>query len=166
MSPLLHVLIALAAVIALGQLLGALLRRLGQPPVIGEVLAGILLGPSLIGPASSAIVLPPASAPYLGVIAQLGVLLYMFVVGLDLHTDRAQARLKATIAISQAGIVVPFVFGAALALWLHRRWRPSGVPLGSFMLFMGVAMSITAFPVLARILTDRDCRTRRLASWR
>ena len=156
MSPLLHVLIALAAVIALGQLLGALLRRLGQPPVIGEVLAGILLGPSLIGPASSALVLPPASAPYLGVIAQLGVLLYMFVVGLDLHTDRAQARLKATIAISQAGIVVPFVFGAALALWLHPTLAPGGVPLGSFMLFMGVAMSITAFPVLARILTDRD----------
>ena len=156
MSPLLHVLIALAAVIALGQLLGALLRRLGQPPVIGEVLAGILLGPSLIGPASSALVLPPASAPYLGVIAQLGVLLYMFVVGLDLHTDRAQARLKATIAISQAGIVVPFVFGAALALWLHPTLAPVGVPLGSFMLFMGVAMSITAFPVLARILTDRD----------
>ena len=156
MSPLLHVLIALAAVIALGQLLGWLLARVGQPPVIGEVLAGILLGPSLIGPVWSALVLPPASAPYLGVIAQLGVLLYMFVVGLDLHTDRAQARLKATIAISQAGIVVPFAFGAALALWLHPTLAPAGVPLGSFMLFMGVAMSITAFPVLARILTDRD----------
>ena len=94
-------------------------------------------------------------APFLGVIAQLGVLLYMFTVGLELHTDLMRQRTHATVAISHTSILVPFVLGALLALELYPRLSSSAVPFTSFALFMGVAMSITAFPVLARILTDR-----------
>jgi Kef-type K+ transport system membrane component KefB len=155
---LLHVLLALATIIVVGRLLGTLFSRLGQPPVIGEVVAGILLGPSLLGylsPEAMAFILPQEVMPHLGVLAQLGVILYMFLVGLDLNSELLHSRAHATVAISHASIVVPFLLGAALALWLYRSLAPEGVPFTSFALFMGVAMAITAFPVLARILTDR-----------
>ena len=150
-----HVLLALTAVIVVGQLLSRALGRIGQPPVIGEVAAGILLGPSLIGLRASSLVLPPAVAPYLGVIAQLGVVLYMFLVGLDLPLPELRARARATIATSVASIVVPFLLGALPSIALYPRVSSSDVPFTSFVLFIGVALSITAFPVLARILTDR-----------
>ncbi len=152
---LLHLLGALAAVIAAGLVLGQLFAWLGQPPVIGEVMAGIALGPSLLGTHLSAMILPPAVAPFLRVIAQLGVLLYMFTVGLDLHLGQLRERVHAAVAISHASIVLPFILGVGLALALYPRLASSDVPFTSFALFMGVAMSITAFPVLARILTDR-----------
>jgi Kef-type K+ transport system membrane component KefB len=152
---LLRVLIALSAVVAGGVLLGKLFGYLGQPAVIGEVVAGILLGPSLLGREGSAVILPDAVAPYLGVIAQLGVILYIFVVGLELDVGLLRGKARATVAISHAGIVIPFVLGSSLALWLYPLLSHRGVPFTSFALFLGVAMSITAFPVLARILTDR-----------
>jgi Kef-type K+ transport system membrane component KefB len=157
-NTLLHVLIALAAVVLAGRLLGRLFTRIGQPPVIGEVIAGILLGPSLLGrvaPDIAAYVLPSSVAPFLGVIAQLGVMLYMFMVGLQLNAGLLRSRAHATVAISHASIVAPFVLGSLLALFLYPRLSTSDVSFTSFALFMGVAMSITAFPVLARILTDR-----------
>ncbi len=155
---LLHVLLALAAVVVAGRLLGKLLGAIGQPPVIGEVLGGILLGPSLLGRIAadvSAYILPSSVAPFLSVIAQLGVILYMFLVGLELNADLLRDRAHATLATSHASIVAPFVLGSWLALYLYPRLSSSDVPFTSFALFMGVAMSITAFPVLARILTDR-----------
>jgi Kef-type K+ transport system membrane component KefB len=151
-----HVLIALAAVIVTGQTLATLLAYVGQPPVIGEVVAGILLGPSLLGPEVSSFILPPAVAPVLNVIAQLGVILYMFLVGLELDVTVLTHRAHATVAISHASILAPFLLGALLALGLYPHLSHSAVPFTSFALFMGVAMSITAFPVLARILTDRQ----------
>lgn len=151
-----RVLLALAAVILTGQILAKLFAFIGQPPVIGEVVAGILLGPSLIGAQASAQILPPNAAPYLGVIAQLGVILYMFTVGLELHAGLLKQRAHATVATSHASILLPFVLGSLLALYLYPRLSNSGVPFTKFALFMGVAMSITAFPVLARILSDRD----------
>lgn len=138
-----------------GLILSKLFAHIGQPPVIGEVVAGIFLGPSLLGPKISALILPPAVAPYLGVIAELGVILYMFTIGLELHGDLIRGRAGAALAIAQAGIVLPFALGALMAVWLHPRLAPRDVPLTTFALFMGVAMSITAFPVLARILEDR-----------
>jgi Kef-type K+ transport system membrane component KefB len=153
-----QLLVALACVIALGQLLGRLFRRIGQPPVIGEVVAGILLGPSLLGwvaPAAHAFVLPPEVAPLLGAVAQLGVILYMFLVGLELNPERLRGHVGTTVAISHVGILLPFVLGAALAFHLAPRFSTGGVPFTSFALFVGIAMSITAFPVLARILSDR-----------
>jgi Kef-type K+ transport system membrane component KefB len=150
----LRVLIALTAIIITGRVLAKLFAYLSQPPVIGEVVAGILLGPSLLGPEISGLVLPPSVAPYLGAIAQLGVVLYMFLVGLELNPALLRQRAHATVATSHASIVVPFLLGALLALPLYPRLSTSDVPFTSFALFMGVAMAITAFPVLARILTD------------
>ena len=161
----LHVLATLAAIIGLGNLLAWVFRWFGQPSVIGEVIAGILLGPSLLGAVAPDVMhylIPdPAFDPRglvlssLKTIAQLGVVLYMFIVGLELNTRKIGRHAKAAIAISHASIVVPFVLGACLALWLYPILSTSDVPFTSFALFLGVAMSITAFPVLARILTDR-----------
>ncbi|MBN9519312.1 cation:proton antiporter [bacterium] len=161
----LHVLATLAAVVALGFTLGRAFRYLGQPPVIGEVIAGILLGPSLLGaisPEAMHLLIPAADADPKGqvtaalrAVAQLGVVLYMFLVGLELNGAKLKSHAHAAVAISHASIVAPFVLGLLLALPLYPRLSHSGVPFVSFALFMGVALSVTAFPVLARILADR-----------
>jgi Kef-type K+ transport system membrane component KefB len=150
-----HILLALGAVVLIGRLLRRILRPLGQPPVIGEVLAGILLGPSLLGPELSARILPLEAAPALGVVAQLGVILFMFLVGLELDLGFLRRHARAAVAISHAGIVVPFLLGATLAVGLYPRLATEGVPFTTFALFLGVAMAMTAFPILARILTDQ-----------
>ena len=123
---LLHVLLALAVVIIAARALGALFARLRQPPVIGEVVAGILLGPSLLGRVAPERLGVPAAADggaaACGVIAQVGVILYMFLVGLELNPALLRStRRTPTVAISHASIVVPFLLGAALALWLYPR---------------------------------------------
>jgi Kef-type K+ transport system membrane component KefB len=150
--------LALAAVVIMGRLLGTVFRHVGQPPVIGEVVAGILLGPSLLGAISHeayTFLLPASVAPGLGLIAQLGVVLYMFLVGVELDTDGLEGQLRSTVGIAFTSIAVPFGLGLWLATRLYEGQAPSGVPLMDFMLFLGVAMSITAFPVLARILADQ-----------
>ncbi len=152
-----HLLLALAAVVISGRVLGRLFRYIGQPPVIGEVVAGIMLGPSLLGaisPGAYAFLLPSALSPSLGLLSQLGVALYMFLIGVELDTDVLRGQLRKTITIAQSGIVVPLVLGGGLAVFLAEGLAPAGVPLTHFVLFMGVAMAITAFPVLARILAD------------
>jgi Kef-type K+ transport system membrane component KefB len=151
-------LLALAAVVGAGRVLARVCAALGQPPVIGEVVAGILLGPSLLGrvaPDAAAWLFPAAAVPALGVVAQLGVILYLFLVGLELDPQALRGRAHASVAISHASIVVPFVLGAVLALGLYPGLAGGGVPFTPFALFLGVSMSVTAFPVLARILTDR-----------
>jgi K+:H+ antiporter len=156
---LLRVLIALAAVIVTGQGLARILARFRQPPVIGEVIAGILLGPSLLGPDISSRILPPSVAPSLGIIAQVGVVLYMFLVGLELHLGVVRERAREIVTIAFSGIAVPFLLGLWIAVGLYARLAPPEVPFLSFSLFMGVAMAVTAFPVLARILADRGLST-------
>ncbi|HKQ97089.1 MAG TPA: cation:proton antiporter [Candidatus Polarisedimenticolia bacterium] len=151
---LLHLLIALAAVVGLGYLLGRLCVVIGQPPVMGEIVAGIALGPSILGAEWAARIVPSGVAPHLGLIAQVGVILYLFTVGLDMPVETLKHRAGATVAISHASIVVPFVSGAALALWAYPRFASHDVGFTPFALFLGTAMSITAFPVLARILAD------------
>lgn len=141
--------------------MGLLFRRIGQTAVIGEMFAGILLGPSLLGqlfPSIESRLFPAASLPPLYLISQLGVVLFMFVVGMDVDVDRLRRRAKATVFISNAGIVVPFALGAGLSLYLHDKYAPPGVAYPTFALFIGIAMSITAFPVLARILVERGLR--------
>jgi len=153
-----HVLLALVSILLLGRWLGKLFVHFEQPRVIGEMVAGIMLGPSLLGqiwPAAMHFVLPADIRPSLGIIAQIGVILYMFLVGLDLNAGLLRSRAHATVAISHASIVTPFLLGSILALWLYPRLGTGATSFSSFALFMGVAMSITAFPVLARILTDR-----------
>lgn len=155
---LLSVLLALTVIIVTARLMGLLFSKLDQPAVIGEVIGGILLGPSLLGhfaPELQAWLLPADAAPLLGVISQLGVILYMFLVGLELDLTVLRSTVSITVAIACASIIVPFALGAGLSGVIFAELAPAGVPFTSFMLFVGVAMSITAFPVLARILQDR-----------
>ncbi len=163
-NTLFYVLLALAVIVVVARASGYVFSRLGQPAVIGEVVGGILLGPSLLGrlaPDLQAALLPPEVAPFLGVHAQLGVILYMFLVGLALDLSVIRRSGHATVAISHASIVVPFVLGSWLALALYPTLSSGGSPFTVFALFLGVSMSVTAFPVLARILTDRGIsRTR------
>jgi Kef-type K+ transport system membrane component KefB len=161
----LHVVATLAAVIALGFTLGRVLRAVGQPPVIGEVVAGILLGPSLLGavsPEAMHLLIPSAAtdphgqvAAALQAVSELGVILYMFLVGLELNAGRLKHQAQAALAIAHASIMAPFVLGAAIALGLYPVYSSADVSFTSFALFLGAAMAVTAFPVLARILTDR-----------
>lgn len=160
----LRVLVALTAIIALGLLLGRLFASVGQPPVIGEILAGILLGPSILGAQISALVLPPAIAPFLNVIGQFGIVLYMFLVGLELNPGLLRERANVAAAISYTSIIAPFLLGTGLAWLLYPLLSIPQVPFISFALFMGLAMSITAFPVLARIITDYGLTRTRLGA--
>ncbi len=165
----LHVLATLAAMVGLGHLLARVFQKMGQPPVIGEVVAGICLGPSVLGALAPEImhllipspVMDPRGqvATALKVIAQVGIVLYMFTVGLELNAAALRRRAHAAVVISHMSIAVPFLLGSILALWLHQTYAPTGTSFTSFALFMGVAMAITAFPVLARILTDRCMET-------
>lgn len=146
-------LLGLAAIVILARVLGALARRLGQPAVIGEVLAGIALGPTLFHGAISDALFPGSIRPLLGALAAVGVAVFMFIVGLewDAKLIRGSGSLAATVSFSS--ILVPFGLGMVLALYLMDEYGTGDQT--AFMLFMGIAMSITAFPVLARILTDR-----------
>jgi Kef-type K+ transport system membrane component KefB len=163
----LHVLLALIVVIVMARALGTLYRAVHQPPVIGEIIAGILLGPSVLGrvaPGVASYVLPASVAPFLNVIAQIGVILYMFLVGLELDPKLLRNRGHATVAISHASILAPFLMGAGLALVLFPTLSPGNTSFTSFSLFIAVSMSITAFPVLARILTDRGIHRTRMGA--
>lgn len=162
-----HVLLALLIVIVLARLLGTAFRVLHQPPVIGEIIAGILLGPSFLGrfaPVASAYILPHSVAPFLGVLSEVGVVLYMFLVGLELDPGLLRRRGHSAVAISHASIIAPFLLGAVLSLFLYPRLSSSEIRFTSFSLFLGVSMSVTAFPVLARILTDRGIHKTRMGA--
>jgi len=164
---LLSVLLALTVIIITARVVGLLFKKLDQPAVIGEVIGGILLGPSLLGhfaPGLQAFLLPADAAPFLSVIAQLGVILYMFLVGLELDLAVLHRTVSLTLAISAASIIVPFALGVALATVMFAELAPAGIAWSSFALFLGVAMSITAFPVLARILQDRGLQQTRLGT--
>ena len=136
-----------------------LLGKFHQPRVVGEMVAGILLGPSLLGwvaPNLSAALFPPASLGLLSSLSQVGLLLFMFMVGLELDTQKLRRLGHTAVVISHTSIIVPFVLGALLAYYLYPRVANGTMPFTGFMLFMGAAMSVTAFPVLARILTERN----------
>lgn len=154
-----QVLLALAVIALLARLVGrAFEKYLRQPPVMGEIVAGIMLGPSVLGAISSSayeFVMPQAAAPHLGIIAKVGVVLFMFLVGLELDTKLIRGNSHTTLAISHASIIAPFTLGAVLALALYPSYAHAGTSFTVFSLFIGVSMSVTAFPVLARILTDR-----------
>ncbi len=156
-SSLFHVLAGLAVVILVTRVVGISLQRFRQPMVIGEVLGGILLGPSFLGkvaPNLSEWILPTSNAPFFNVIAQMGIILYMFLVGLEMDISEIKKSSRAAIVISQTSILIPFFFGIALSFWIFESMAPPGIQFLHFSLFIGIAMSITAFPVLARILSD------------
>jgi Kef-type K+ transport system membrane component KefB len=163
---LLFVLLDVAVVVAAARVFGWAFQRMGQPAVVGEIVAGITLGPSLLGllPGDLHLVLFPTEVrPYLNVIAQIGLILFMFVVGLEVDLSAVRRRRGTAVAVSLTSIALPFGLGMLLALALHgghsvvtdAEGTTAPVDLLPFALFLGVAMSITAFPVLARILTER-----------
>jgi Kef-type K+ transport system membrane component KefB len=160
-----HALLALATIVVTARAVGALFALIGQPAVIGEVVGGIMLGPSLLGrfaPGVYAELLPAGVAPFLAVHAQLGVILYMFLVGLELDLGIIRKSGHITLAISHASIIVPFLLGVTLALGLYPAVSSTDVSFTVFALFLGVSLSVTAFPVLARILTDRKISRSRM----
>jgi K+:H+ antiporter len=143
----------LAVIVVLARLFGAVARRLGQPAVIGEIVAGILLGPTLFGGAVTGALFPSEVRPSLTLLANIGVCVFMFLIGLHVDTDLLRGQGRIVSAVSLAATLLPFGLGVLLALHLIGN-HPAGHRLG-FVLFLGAAMSVTAFPVLARILTDR-----------
>ena len=157
-SPLTLFIVQAGLIIAVSRLLGRLARLLGQPMVVAEIGAGILLGPSLLGllaPHAMGALFPPEGMGLLHLLAEVGLILFMFLIGLELDPKLLRGRGRASVVISQTSIIVPCLLGLLLGLYLHRRIAPPGVPYISFTLFLAVSMSITAFPVLARILAER-----------
>ena len=159
LAPLALLILQAIVILVAARLVGRLARRFGQPAVIAEVIAGILLGPSLFGrvaPATFTELFPKASLPGLSLLSQVGLVFFMFLIGLELDPKLLRGRGKSSFAISAAGIFLPFALGALLAAQIFTSQAEPGVPRTSFVLFMGIAMSITAFPVLARILAERN----------
>jgi len=158
-EPLPLLLLQLIVIVCAARLCGTAIQRFGQPAVIGEIVAGIALGPSLLGaiaPGVSAFLFPASSAGVLKLFAEIGVLLFLFVVGLELDVGALRGRAQAAVVVSHASIVVPYFLGVALALPLFPTLAPAGTRFVPFALFLGIALSITAFPVLARILEERN----------
>ena len=146
------------AIVLVSRLLGLVSRRIAQPMVIAEITAGILLGPSLLGwllPEAAGVLFAPESLGALQLLSQVGLVLFMFLIGLELDPKLLAGRARTSVAISHTSIVVPFALGAGLAFWLYPRLSDPSVSFTAFTLFLGAAMSVTAFPVLARILSER-----------
>jgi len=159
MNPTTLLLVQLAVILGAARLCGKLLQRFGQPPVIGEMAAGLLLGPIAFGawlPELHGALFARASLPPLSGLANIGVVLFMFIVGVELRApEGTKAQVRSSITVGLSGIVLPLLLGLAAAPWLFPRFAPHGIGFWPFALFIAAAMSVTAFPVLARILKDR-----------
>jgi len=158
MPDILTLLVQIGVILVLARLVGWFFRKIHQPQVMGEMVAGILLGPSLLGwvaPDAYASLFPPESLGFLNSLSQVGLILFMFLVGLELEPKSLRERGHAAVVISHISILAPFFLGTCLALYLYPHLSDDSVTFEHFALFLGTAMSITAFPVLARILTER-----------
>jgi Kef-type K+ transport system membrane component KefB len=161
------VLVEVLVVIGLSRLVGLGFRYIKQPLVIGEIVAGIMLGPSLLGlvaPDVSAWLFPPAAVPFLEVLAEIGLIFFMFLIGLELNPKYLKGQLNVAILTSHVSIIVPFSLGTLIALFLYPQLSSGGVSFTAFSLFLGAAMSITAFPVLARIITEKNLQNTPIGS--
>lgn len=165
--PLAILLAQIITIILVARIFGWICKKIGQPTVIGEILAGIILGPSLIGtyfPEFSANIFPTTSLGNLQFLSQIGLILFMFVIGMELDLKVLKNKAHDAVVISHASIIIPFSFGISLAYFIYESFAPSGVPFLSFGLFVGIAMSITAFPVLARIVQERGLNKTRIGT--
>ncbi len=165
--PLAILLAQIITIIIIARFFGWIFRKMGQPSVIGEIIAGIFLGPSLLGlyfPDFSIALFPLESLGNLQFLSQIGLILFMFIIGMELDLKVLKNRANEAIVISHASIVIPFALGIALAYFVYHDFAPEGVAFLPFSLFMGIALSITAFPVLARIVQERGIHKTKLGA--
>jgi Kef-type K+ transport system membrane component KefB len=166
-NPLPVLLLQIITIIAFARVFGFLCKKIGQPSVIGEIIAGIILGPSLLGlfaPGVSSFLFPPESMVSLQFFSQMGLILFMFIVGMDVDLKVLGNKAPEAFVVSHASIIIPFTLGMVLAYYIFSGFAPAGVTFLSFGLFIGISMSITAFPVLARILQERGLMKTRIGT--
>ncbi len=166
-EPLSHMFLQLLVIIATSRAIGWVFTRVGQPSVVGEMAAGVLLGPSLFGllaPGAFAFVFPTNSLGTLKLLSQIGVCLFLFAVGMELNVSHVRNKAQTAVLVSHASIVIPYLLGVGLAYLLYSHLAAPGATFMAFALFMGISMSITAFPVLARILQERGLSKTSLGS--
>lgn len=152
---LLQIIVILIAV----RFVSSLFKLIGQPGVIGEIIAGIALGPSLLGhffPETFQFLFPADSLTNLNLLSQIGLILFMFIIGMELDFGVLKQKIHETLVISHAGIIVPFFLGIASSIWVYEEYASQQTAFLPFALFIGISMSITAFPVLARIIQERN----------
>jgi Kef-type K+ transport system membrane component KefB len=165
--PLPLLLLQIITIVLVARIFGWIFRKIGQPTVIGEIIAGIVLGPSLFGlyfPEVKEALFPVASLGILQMLSQVGLIFFMFVIGMELDLKVLKNKANEAVVISHASIVIPFALGVGLAYFIYYQFAPPGIEFLSFSLFMGIAMSITAFPVLARIVQERGIHKTRLGT--
>ncbi|PZO28400.1 MAG: cation/H(+) antiporter [Flavobacteriaceae bacterium] len=165
--PVALLLMQIITIVLVARIFGWIFRKIGQPTVIGEIIAGIALGPSLFGlyfPDLNHSLFPVASLGNLQVLSQVGLILFMYVIGMELDLKVLKNKANDAVVISHASIVIPFALGIGLSYFIYHEFAPEGVEFLSFGLFMGIAMSITAFPVLARIVQERGIHKTRLGT--
>lgn len=156
--PLAMLLLQIIVIISTSRIFSYFIRKIGQPMVIGEIIAGIFLGPSVLGlffPEFTDFLFAKASLPAIQLLSQIGLVLFMFIVGMELDVSILKKRAQAALTISHATIVLPYFMGVFLAYYIYQDFAGKAVHFHVFALFMGIAMSITAFPVLARIIQER-----------
>lgn len=161
------VLAQIVTILIVSRIFAFIFKKIHQPTVIGEIIAGIVLGPSLLGllfPEFSSALFPENSLGNLSLLSQVGLILFMFMVGMELDIKVIQNKVKDAVVVSNAGILIPFTLGIGLAYFIYENFAPKGVPFLSFGLFLGLAMSITAFPVLARIVQERGMHRTRIGT--
>lgn len=166
-DPVGRLLLQLLVIVGVARGMALLFRKLGQPAVIGEMFAGLMLGPSILGalsPEFTAFVFPAESMGALKLLSQIGVILFMFVVGMELDSQMVRGNAAPAVMVSHIGILFPFILGASTALFLYDDYAGGNTSFVAFCLFMGISMSITAFPVLARILQERRLATTALGT--
>lgn len=167
LEPTAMLLLQMLAILLAARFMGYLFAKMGQPTVIGEILAGILLGPSLLGhfyPEAYQFLFSEASLNSIYILSQIGLVLFMFVIGMELNISELKGKMSQTFVISHASIVIPYFFGMLLAYFLYETFAATYAPFLPFALFIGISMSITAFPVLARIIQEKDLSRTHLGS--
>jgi Kef-type K+ transport system membrane component KefB len=165
--PLSILLLQVIVILIAARVVGTLFLKMGQPAVIGEMVAGIILGPSLLGllfPEAQTFLFPASSLNSLKLLSQIGVILFMFVVGIDLNVRHLRQKAHAAVLVSHASIIIPFFLGITFSLLVYPSMAPPRIRFSAFALFIGVAMSVTAFPVLARIVEERGLYKTHLGS--
>ena len=166
-EPLAVLLLQIIVIIAFARLFGFMFKKIGQPAVVGEIVAGIILGPSVIGlffPHINHFLFPADSLGTLQFLSQIGLILFMFIIGMELDLKAIGKQAYGAVIISHASIIIPYTLGMGLAYFIYNNYAPEGISFLSFALFMGIAMSITAFPVLARILQEKGLTRSRLGA--